>query len=304
MTNYILRRLWQGVISIMLLLTLVFFLSRTTGNPLDLLVPIDATPETIANISRQNGLDKPLIVQYLYYIGNLFTGDMGTSIRYRQPVWDLFKDAFPNSLRLVIPSFISAIVIGIPLGVLAATSRLRIARRLLAAVGVVGMATPLFWLAILLIFLFSVKLGVLPSSQMGGIDHYVMPVAAMTMFIMAGLLRLTRSSILDAMDSEYVKLARLKGLSENRVIWKHALRNSLTAAVAFLGVLLSLLLTGSTVIETVFAWPGTGRLTYDALVSRDYPLVQGIVLITAIFIILVNLVVDILHAYLEPRIRL
>jgi ABC-type dipeptide/oligopeptide/nickel transport system permease component len=129
-------------------------------------------------------------------------------------------------------------------------------------------------------------------------------VTAMTLFLMAGLLRLVRSSMLDAMDSEYIKLARLEGLSERKVIWKHALRNSLTAAVAFLGVLLSLLLTGSTVIETVFAWPGTGRLTYDALVSRDYPLVQGIILITALFIILVNLAVDILHAYLEPRIRL
>jgi len=304
MTYYILRRLGQGTISVMLLLTLVFFLSRITGNPLDLLLPVDAPPELIENVSRQNGLDKPLVVQYFIYMRNLFTGDLGTSIRYRQPVWDLFAEAFPNSLKLVLPAFIAAILVGIPLGVMAATSRYRVVRRLLAVIGVVGMATPLFWLGILLIFVFSVQLGVLPSSQMGGVDHYIMPVTAMTLFLMAGLLRLVRSSMLDAMDSEYIKLARLEGLSERKVIWKHALRNSLTAAVAFLGVLLSLLLTGSTVIETVFAWPGTGRLTYDALVSRDYPLVQGIILITALFIILVNLAVDILHAYLEPRIRL
>jgi peptide/nickel transport system permease protein len=304
MTNYVLKRLRQGAISVLILLIGVFFLTRVTGNPLDLLVPMDASPETRDRIAQQLGLDQPMLMQFLHYLRDLGTGDLGTSFRYRQPVWELFKDAFPVSMQLAIPAAVATMGLGLPLGVLAASSKRASVRKAITVFSLVGMASPLFWTGILLIFVFSVHLGVLPSARTGGFTHYILPVTTITVFLMAGLLRLTRSSMLEAMDSEYVRLARLEGMPERIVVWKHAFRNSLTASVAYLGVLLSLLVTGATVVESVFAWPGIGRLTYEAVVSRDYPLIQGIVLITSILIILVSLAVDIAQAYLDPRIRL
>jgi ABC-type dipeptide/oligopeptide/nickel transport system permease component len=304
MVNYILRRLGQGVISVLVLTIIMFFMSRLTGDPLNLILPVDAPPELRVQVSHQLGLDLPLWQQFVHYIGGLAHGDLGESIRQRIPVWQLYSEALPNTVKLILPAFVLAFVIGVPLGVVAATTKRRWLRRFLGGAGVIGMATPLFWLAVMLIFVFSVRLHWLPSSQAGGIDHYVLPVAALVLFLMAGLLRLVGSSMLDAIDSEYVKLARLKGESELRVVWKHALRNSLTGAVSYLGVMFAALITGSVVIEKVFAWPGTGRLIYDGIVARDYPVVQGVILCSATFIVLVTLSSDIVHAYLEPRIRL
>jgi peptide/nickel transport system permease protein len=192
----------------------------------------------------------------------------------------------------------------VPLGVIGATTRFRWVDRGLGILAALALAAPVFWIGVVLILIFSVTLGWLPSSRMGGFSHYVLPVVTLVLFIAAGIMRLVRSSMLESMGMEYVKLARLKGLSESRVIWMHALRSSLTAGVSFLGLYFALLITGSVVIERVFSWPGTGQLLFSGIGARDYPLVQGIVLLTSGLIVVIGIVFDIIQAYLDPRIRL
>jgi ABC-type dipeptide/oligopeptide/nickel transport system permease component len=303
-TKYIARRVGQGLITILFLSVIVFLMSRVSGDPLNLMLPIDAPPEMRERMEQRLGLDQPLPVQFGRYLGDLLQGDFGTSIRHREPVAQMYLERFPNSMRLIVPAFVLAWIIGVPLAVVAASTRFRSLRRALTIFSTVGMATPLFWLGIVLILVFSVRLGWLPASRMGGIDHHILPVSAMALFLLAGIMRLVRSSMLDSMGSEFIKLARLKGVPERSVIWSHALRNSLTAGITFLGVYFSVLITGSIVIEKVFAWPGNGRLLYDGIIARDYPVVQGVILMSALLIVLVNLAVDILQAYLDPRVRL
>jgi peptide/nickel transport system permease protein len=196
-----------------------------------------------------------------------------------------------------------AMALGIPLGVLAALNRGRLIDRLAGTVAVLGIAVPSFWLGIVLIFIFSVQLGWLPSGRMGGPEHFVLPVITLGTFLTAGFMRLTRSSMLEVMESEYVKLARIKGLSEGIVIWKHCLRNALIPLLTLWGVFVGNLITGAIVTETVFAWPGIGRLTYEAVIYRDFPMLQTVIILKAILILFINLVVDILYAYVDPRIR-
>ena len=197
-----------------------------------------------------------------------------------------------------------AISVGIPLGVVAALNRGNFLDRAAGAVAVMGIATPSFWLGIVLIFVFSVQLGWLPSGRMGGPEHYVLPVITLAAFLVAGSMRLVRSSMLEAMDSEFVKLARIKGLREGVVIWKHCLRNALIPVMTLWGVFVGNLITGAIIVETVFAWPGVGRLTYEAVIYRDFPLLQACIILKAMLILVVNLAVDILYAYVDPRIRL
>ena len=193
---------------------------------------------------------------------------------------------------------------GIPLGVVAALNRGNIVDRAAGALAVLGIATPSFWLGVVLIFVFSVELGWLPSGRMGGPDHYVLPVITLGSFLIAGFMRLVRSSMLDVMGSEFVKLARIKGLSEGVVIWKHCLRNALIPVLTLWGVFVGNLITGAIIVETVFAWPGVGRLTYEAVIYRDFPLLQAIIILKSMLILAINLTVDILYAYVDPRIRL
>ena len=200
-------------------------------------------------------------------------------------------------------AMILAIVMAIPLGILAALRRGRLADKVSGTIAVLGIATPNFWLGILLIYLFSVQLGWLPSSRMGDWSHYVLPTVTLGTFLVAGFMRLIRSSMLEILDSEFVKMARIKGLSEFKVIWKHCLRNALIPVLSLWGVFMGGLVTGTIVTETVFAWPGIGRLTYEAVIFRDFTLLQAVVIMDAVLILLINLVVDILYAYVDPRIR-
>jgi ABC-type dipeptide/oligopeptide/nickel transport system permease component len=193
--------------------------------------------------------------------------------------------------------------VSIPLGLLAAVYRGRMIDRVCSTVAVLGIATPSFWLGIVLIYVFSNTLGWLPSARMGGPAHYVLPVITLSAFRVAGMMRLVRSSVLEVLDSEYVKLARIKGLSSTVVLWKHCLRNALIPVVTLFGVFFALLVTGAIVTETVFAWPGVGRLAYEAVIFRDYPLLQAVILLKAIIVLSVNLAVDVLYAYLDPRVR-
>ncbi len=303
MQRYIFRRLLQGVVLLFVLALVVFALARVTGNPADLMLPDDASAEDRADLMRTLGLDRPLHEQLFTFLGGAVRGDLGRSIRYRKPAVEVFFERLPNTLTLVPLALASAVLVSIPLGLLAAVYRGTLIDRVCSAVAVLGIATPSFWLGIVLIYVFSITLGWLPSARMGGPAHYVLPVITLSAFLVAGMMRLVRSSVLEVLDSEFIKLARIKGLSSTVVLWKHCLRNALIPVVTLFGVFFALLVTGAIVTETVFAWPGVGRLAYEAVIFRDYPLLQAVILLKAIIVLSVNLAVDVLYAYLDPRVR-
>jgi len=304
MKRYIVQRLLQGVVLLFMVAAIVFFLGRLTGNPVDLMLPEGSTPEDRIALIKTLGLDGPLYQQFLIFIGNALNGDLGTSIRMREPTVDVFFSRLPNTLAIIPWAILFAVLVGIPLGVVAALNRGNIVDRAAGAIAVLGIATPSFWLGVVLIFVFSVELGWLPSGRMGGPEHYVLPVITLGSFLIAGFMRLVRSSMLDVMGSEFVKLARIKGLNEGVVVWKHCLRNALIPVLTLWGVFVGNLITGAIIVETVFAWPGVGRLTYEAVIYRDFPLLQAIIILKAMLILVINLTVDILYAYVDPRIRL
>ncbi len=304
MRRYILHRLLQGLVLLVMVATIVFFLGRFTGNPVDLMLPEDASPEDRQALIVALGLDAPLHQHFGIFSANALRGDLGLSIRHRQPAVEVFFSRLPNTLMIVPGAMILAVILAVPLGIMSALYRGSIIDRISGTIAVLGIATPHFWLGILLIYVFSVKLGWLPSARMGDYRHFVLPTIALSTFLVAGIMRLVRSSMLEVLDSEFVKLARIKGLSETVVIWKHCLRNALIPVLTIWGVFMGGLVTGAIVTETVFAWPGIGRLTYEAVIYRDYPLLQAVIIMDAVLILFINLIVDILYAYIDPRIRL
>lgn len=303
MERFIVQRLVQALVLVVLVGTMVFFLGRITGNPVDLILPEEASDADREALIEALGLDRPLHEQYGIFVLNAFQGDLGMSVRYNEPVVATFLSRLPNTLLLSVPSMVIAVMLAVPLGVFSALRRGRMIDRVSGTIAVLGIATPNFWLGIMLIFLFSVQLGWLPSGRMGGPEHYVLPAVTLGTFLVAGFMRLIRSSMLEILDSEFVKMARIKGLSERKVIWKHCLRNALIPVLTLWGVFMSGLVTGAIVTETVFAWPGIGRLTYEAVIFRDFPLLQGVIILAAVMIVFINLAVDILYAYVDPRIR-
>ncbi|MBM3217146.1 MAG: ABC transporter permease [Candidatus Rokubacteria bacterium] len=303
MQRFILRRFFQSLVVLLVVAVVVFALARVTGNAADLLLPEDAGREDREHLLKALGLDRPMHEQLARFLKGALSGDLGMSIRYRKPAVEVFFERLPNTLTLVPIALLSAIVISIPLGLLAAVYRGTIIDRVSGAIAVLGIATPSFWLGIVLIYIFSIQLGWLPSARMGGPAHYILPTITLAAFLVAGMMRLVRSSVLEVLNSEFVKLARIKGLSQTVVIWKHCLRNALIPVVTLFGVFFALLVTGAIVTETVFAWPGVGRLTYEAVIFRDYPLLQAVILLKAMIVLGVNLAVDILYAYLDPRVR-
>lgn len=303
MQRYIVQRLLQGIILLFMVAAIVFFLGRFTGNPVDLMLPEDATEEDRQDMIERLGLDGPTHTQFGIFIKNALRGDLGDSIRYRRPATEMFFSRLPNTLRLAPLVLTVALIMAIPLGILSAVRRGTIIDRLSGGVAVFGIATPNFWLGILLIYIFSVQLGWLPSARIGGWRHFILPTVTLGTFLVAGFMRLIRSSMLEVLDSEFVKLARIKGLAERIVIWKHCLRNALIPLLSLMGVFMAGSVAGAIVTETVFAWPGIGRLTYEAVIFRDYPLLQAVIIMDAILILLINLMVDILYAYIDPRIR-
>ena len=303
MGRYIFKRAIQGIIALFVLSTLVFILARATGNPVDLLLPSDATEEDRAHVIHQLGLDKPYHIQYWEFISNALQGDMGESIKYGRSTTELFFERLPNTLKLIAVGFVFAFLIAIPLGVIAGSRRGTTIDSLARLIAVIGIAAPNFWVALVLMQIFAVQLGVLPSARMGGFDHYILPAFSMSFFVIAGMVRLLRSSMIEVLDSEFVKLARIKGVSQSMVIWKHCLRNSLVPVLTFAGMYVAILIGGAIVTESIFAWPGVGRLAYEGIMSRDYPLVQAVILMKGVLIIFINFVVDIMYSYVDPRIR-
>jgi len=303
MRRFIFRRLGYAVISLFLLSVTIFLLVRVTGDPTVLLVEPGASRSDIEALRTELGLDRSLAVQYLGFVRDVLRGDFGRSFYYRTPVLELYLSRLPNSLILALTAMAFSLILGIPTGILAAV---RVGGWWDSAgkvFSLLGLSMPSFWTGLLMILFFSVYLGWLPSSGAGSILHVLMPAFALGWYFAAAHMRLTRSSMLEVLGSEYVKLARLKGLPEALVIGKHAFKNALIPVLTLAGINLVLMINVAVVVETVFAWPGVGRLLYEGIAFRDFPVVQASVVLGGSMIVVVNVVVDILYAVIDPRIR-
>jgi peptide/nickel transport system permease protein len=304
MQRYILVRFAQAILAVWVVSVIVFGLGRVTGNPLDVMLPFDATAEDRARVEEQWGLDRPLLIQYFNFMGEAFKGNFGESIKWQgHTAMGLVAGKFPATILLAFVAIVVALLVSVPIGVLSAVKRDTIFDYIGKVIALLGQSLPAFWLGLVLMWVFAVELDLVQTSGRGGPTSFILPAVSIGWFLVAALMRLVRSSMLDVLDSEYVKLARLKGLGEGKVIWKHALRNAAIAPLTYFGIIFGGLLVGSVSIETVYAWPGVGLLAYEAVLSRDFPVMQAIVIIFAGVFIATNLVVDILYAYLDPRIR-
>jgi len=303
MKRFILRRLGYAVLTLILLSLTIFLFVRVTGDPTVLLVEPGASRADIDALRHDLGLDRSLFVQYVSFLKDILRGDFGRSFYYRTPVLELYLSRLPNSLLLAAAAMAFSLLIGIPSGIIAAV---RVngwwdsAGKIFA---LLGLSMPSFWVGLLLILFFSVYLGWLPSSGSGTVWHVLMPAFALGWYFAAAHMRLTRSSMLEVLGSEYVKLARLKGLPEALVLSKHAFKNALIPVMTLAGINLVLMVNVAIVVETVFAWPGIGRLIYEGISFRDFPVVQATVLMNGAMVVVVSLVVDILYAVVDPRIR-
>ena len=303
MNAFLLRRFGYALISLLLLALTIFILTRLSGDPALLLTEPGASAADVDAARKRFGLDRPLSMQFFGFLGSALSGDFGVSLYYRTPVLELYLQRLPNSLLLAGVAFAWSLVLGVGCGVLAAVHANRwwdLAFKLLA---LGGLAMPAFWLGMLLILVFSVGLGWLPSSGDGSWQHLVLPAITLGWYFAGANMRLTRSSMLDVMGMEYIKLARIKGLPESRVIMKHALKNAVIPVFTLAAINLVTMVNAAVVVETVFAWPGIGRLLYEGISLRDFPLVQTTVLLAGAMIVVVNLLVDLLYAWIDPRIR-
>ena len=282
----------------------MFALGRITGNPLDVLLPLEAEEEDRIKVEAAWGLDKPVHMQYLIFMKNAFSGNFGESLKWRgETAMNLVIQRLPATAILAFVAVGVASLIAIPIGVISAVRRGTLFDFVGKMIALFGQSLPAFWLGIVLMWIFSVELGWLPTSGKSGITSIILPAVAIGWFQVAALMRLVRSSMLDVLDSEFVKLARIKGVSETKVIWKHCLRNAGIAPLTYFGLILGSLMVGSVSIETVFNWPGVGLLAIDAAKARDYQVLQAVVLLFSGIYIVANLLVDVAYAYLDPRIR-
>lgn len=304
MITFILRRLVQMIPVLLIITIVVFVLLRLTGDPVSLLASEDSSPEQIAAIRTSLGLDEPLLKQYWLYITGLFRGDLGTSLRYRNvPVLDLISERLPATLALAGAAMLVAILISLPAGIIAAVRNGRWQDQVASTFSVLGEAMPGFWLGMMLSLVFAVNLGWLPASGYGTIAHLVLPALTLGTALAALLTRLMRSSMLEVLGQDYIRTATAKGLKDNVVLIKHALRNSALSYVTLLGLQAATLMAGAVVTEQVFAWPGIGLLTVQAVNARDMAVVQAVVLVSSLVVMLANLLVDVLYALIDPRIQ-
>jgi peptide/nickel transport system permease protein len=301
--RFVFFRLLQSLVALAILSVVVFVLARATGDPLHMILPMSATEEDYANARRYLGLDRPYIEQYFSFVGRALAGDFGMSIRARRPVMELIQERLPNSIRLALFAMGISLAMALPLGVMAAVKKGSGVDRVAQIVAVLGQSMPTFWVAIVLVEFVAGRLQWLPAGGNDSLAGYVLPGFTLGWFVVAGMMRLLRSGMLEVLDSEFVKLARVKGVAERRVVWIHALKNALIPVVTFAGIYFAILVTTAIVVETVFAWPGLGRLAYDGITSRDFPVIQAVVLTTAVIVAVVNLGVDCLYAFIDPRIR-
>jgi len=300
---YIAGRLATAVLVILGVSIVSFFLTFLTGDPAEIMLPPGATAAQIEKFRVEWGFADPLPVQYWRFLKRAVHGDFGVSLRHGQSSLPLIAARLPATLQLTVTAMLLAIVLAVPLGVLAATHRGGAVDLLAMGVALVGQSVPNFWLAIMMILLFAVSWGLLPTSGRGGVAHVVMPAAAIAINLMALLTRLVRSTMIEMLSEDYVRTARAKGLREVLVTSRHALPNALIPLVTVIGLQFGYILGGAVVIETIFTWPGVGLFTIQAILNRDYPVVQAAVFILATGVVLINLAVDLLYVWLDPRIR-
>jgi len=304
MGTYLVRRLLLTVPVLLGVTFIIFAMVRMIpGDPAQVIAGEQATRETVETVRRSLGLDRPLLLQYVHFLGDLLRGDMGRSTRSLRPVAQELADRFPNTIELTLAGMLVASLIGVVAGVVSATRQNRWPDTLSMVVALAGVSMPVFWLGLMLILLFSVKLGWLPPVGRGSWAQLILPALTLGAASAAILARMTRSSLLEVLRQDFITTARAKGLAQRAVIYKHALKNAMIPVVTVMGLQFGTLLSGAVLTETVFAWPGLGRLIVESILARDYPVVQGAVLLAALSFVFVNLVVDLLYSVLDPRIR-
>jgi len=300
---YILRRIYQALIVFFVVTAIVFSILHISGDPLALLMPPDAPPSDVEDMRRTLGLDKPLIVQYGLFLKSAVQGNLGVSYHHGQPALKLVLERLPASLELVITTMVISLVLAMPIGVWAASRRGTLVDRASLLGSLIGISAPPFWIGIAFILIFSVELQWLPSSGRGTWAHLVLPATSLALYRLALFIRLIRAGMLDIMTMDFIRTARSKGVSEQKVIYKHALKNTLIPFITIAGIQMGSLLAGAIVTEKVFAWPGMGRLFLEAIGVMDFPVIIAWALVTATIFLTVNLAVDIIYVWLDPRIR-
>ena len=304
MTRFLVRRFFTALFALFASTMLVFGMSRLTGDPREQFLTVETTQENWDAWGEKYGLNRPLAVQYLIWIGKSLTLDMGTSLNQAQPVWNLVRSRLLPTAELALTGWFLSIVIGIPLGILSAVKRATVYDYIGRGFALLGQALPPFWLGLVLILVFAVWLNWLPPGTRDTPKHLIMPALTLALINASSNLRITRSSMLEVLDSEYVKLARAKGVPARMIVWKHAFRNAVLAPLTNAGLLLAGFLAGTVVTETVFAWPGLGRLAVDAVRTNDFPVISGLTLVFTVFYVVANFLIDVAYGWVDPRIRL
>lgn len=303
MIYYILRRLGQSAITVLLVTLIIFVIVRQVGDPTHLMLPPEATEADRVLLREQMGLDKPVVVQYGMYLLDLVRGDLGMSYRFSRPAFGVVVEALGPTLLLTAVALSLAVLIGVPLGVMAAVRREGAIDQFAKVFAILGQSAPPFLFSLLFIKLFAIQFGWFPTSGYGSVENLVLPALALGWYSSAGIMRLTRSSMTEVLDSEYIKLARIKGVPERVIVYRHALRNALLPVITFISLQFGILMGGAVSVEFVFAWPGVGRLMLESISNLDYTVVQAAVTIGALIFTTVNLAVDIVYATIDPRIR-
>lgn len=303
MLQYLARKLPQTIIVVLGVSVITFFIMHLSGDPAQLMLPPEATEEEIQSFREALGLNDPIHIQYWRFLKGAVRGDFGQSLVQRRPAFQVVMERLPATLELAVCAMIFAIIIAVPVGIIAAVKRNTVFDYLSMGIALGMQSMPTFWFGIMLVIVFSVKLNLLPTSGRGTFAHLILPTVALGSFYLAMISRLMRSGLLEVLSEDYVRTARAKGVKETLVIMKHALKNSLIPLVTVVGLEFGKLLGGAVVTETVFEWPGVGRLAITAINQRDYPVVQAVVFVLAITFVLVNLFTDVIYSYLDPRIR-
>ena len=300
--QYLLKRIAQSLIVIIGIGAIVFVITHLTGDPTDLLLPQEATEEDRLLLHRQLGLDRPIPVQFADFMFRMIQGDFGRSFRHQSPALTLLLNALPATIRLTLFAMALSIVAAVPIGIFSATRPGTLCDRIGMVVALIGQSMPVYWAGLMMILLFAVKLHWLPSTSGSGFRSMIMPAVTLGMFAMAAIARFTRSAMLDVLDTDYIRTARIKGLAEWVVVLKHALKNAAIPVITMTSLQFGRMLAGTVIVETIFSWPGLGRLAVQAIYNRDYPVVQAAVFITSLIFVLINLLVDIIYTYIDPRI--
>jgi len=303
MISYIIRRLIYAIFVVFGVATVVFFLVRLTGDPATLMLAPNASSEQVEQLQATLGLDKPILQQYLIYLKQLIQLDFGESFKYGISAFKLVIERLPATIELALASLIISLIISFPIGIVAALKPGSTIDKIVMSFALFGQAVPVFWVGLILILVFSVHLNWLPSGGIGGIGNLILPAFSLGLFLTALVTRLLRSSLMESMQSDYVRTAKAKGLRLKKIILKHSLKNSLLPVITVIGLEMGALIGGSVVIETIFSWPGVGQLLIQAITNRDFPLVQAAIIFFSGIFILINLIVDILYVVLDLRIQ-